>query len=63
MKIKINTEACIGCGACTGVDEDLFEINGDGVSQSKVPTVPEDKKEAAQEAVGVCPTGAISVEE
>ena len=59
MKIKVNQDACIGCGACAGIAEDLFEINGDGISQAKVDTVPEDKKEQAQEAITSCPTGAI----
>ena len=63
MKIKVNKEACIGCGACLSYAEDLFEFNSEGVSQVKVDTVPEDKKEAALEAIAGCPTGAIVIEE
>ena len=63
MKIKVNQEACIGCGACASVAESLLEINEDGFSQPKVETVPEDKKADAQSAVDTCPTGAISIEE
>ena len=59
MKIKVNQDACIGCGACADIAEDLFKINGDGVSEAKVDTVPEDKKDAAVEAINGCPTGAI----
>ncbi len=59
MKIKVNKEACVGCGACFSYAEDIFEINAEGVSQVKVDTVPEDKKEAVEEAIAGCPTGAI----
>lgn len=59
MKIKVNSEACIGCGACIAVAEDLFEMNDEGLSTVKVDTVPEDKKEAATSAIEGCPTSAI----
>jgi len=62
MKIKVNQEACIGCGACVATAENLFEFNEDGLSQAKMETVPEDKVAEAQEAAGVCPTGAIVTE-
>lgn len=59
MKVKVNQEACIGCGACTSVAEDLFEINDEGLSTAKVEKVPEDKEQAAKDAIETCPTGAI----
>ena len=27
MKVKVNQDACIGCGACAAIAEDVFEIN------------------------------------
>ncbi|MBR5370383.1 MAG: ferredoxin [Bacilli bacterium] len=59
MKVKVNQDACIGCGACVSIAEGIFEINGDGISQAKVDVVPEDKKEATVEAMESCPTAAI----
>ncbi|MBR3210456.1 MAG: ferredoxin [Bacilli bacterium] len=59
MKVKVNHEACIGCGACTSVADDLFEINDEGLSTAKVETVPEDKVQEAKDAIETCPTGAI----
>lgn len=59
MKIKVNQEACIGCGACMAIAEDLFELNADGLSETKVSEVPEDKQDQANEALESCPTGAI----
>ena len=62
MKIKVNQDSCIGCGACVATAEELFEFNEDGLSVAKVEEVPEDKKENAQEAIDSCPTGAIVAE-
>ena len=59
MKIKVNQEACIGCGACTSVADDLFELNDDGFSTAKVKEVPKDKEKEAKDAIETCPTGAI----
>ena len=60
MKVRVNQEACIACGAC-GANCDLFEV-GD-FATVKVEEVPEDKKEEVQNAKDCCPTGAIEVEE
>lgn len=59
MKVKVNQETCIGCGACVAVAEDLFEIQDSGLSHEKQEEVPADKEEVAKEAMDVCPTGAI----
>ena len=61
MKVKVNKDSCIGCGACAAVAEGVFEIGEDGLSQA-VGTVPADKEDVAKEAIGVCPTGAITEE-
>ena len=62
MKIKVNKDACVGCGACVSTAEDLLEINDEGFSTPKVEEVPADKEQEAKDAAGVCPTGAITVE-
>ncbi len=62
MKINVNQDACIGCGACAATAEDLFELNDDGVSEAIVEEVPEGKEEVAKEAMESCPTGAIELE-
>lgn len=62
MKVKVNQDACIGCGACTSVANDLFEINDEGLSTAKVAEVPADKEQEAKDAAETCPTGAIVTE-
>lgn len=63
MKLKVNKDSCVGCGACASTYDDLFVMGDDGLSQPINAEVAEDKKEEATEAVEVCPTGAIEVEE
>lgn len=62
MKVKVNQEACIGCGACQAICEDVFEINDDGLSTAKVEEVSEELSEAVNDAKESCPTGAIETE-
>ncbi len=59
MKVKVNSEACIGCGACVSICPDVFEINDDGLSQAKVEEVDKDKEQEVMDAKDSCPTGAI----
>ena len=59
MKVRVNQDSCIGCGACVAVAEDLFEIQDSGLSHEKKQEVPVEKEETVQEAMNVCPTGAI----
>ena len=34
-KVRVNQEACIGCGACMAIASDVFEINDEGLAESK----------------------------
>jgi len=56
-KITVN-ESCIGCGACTGVAPDVFEMNDEGLS-----SVIGDDVDSAKEAAESCPVEAIEVED
>ena len=56
-KITVN-ESCIGCGACTGVAPDVFEMNDEGLA-----SVVGDDVTSAKEAVDSCPVEAIEVED
>ena len=39
MKVKVNKDACIGCGACAAICDEVFEINDEGLSEVKVEEV------------------------
>ena len=58
MTVKVNQEACIGCGACTAIAEDVFNINNDGFSEV-VGEVTDSNVDAVKEAIESCPTSAI----
>ena len=55
-RVKIDASVCIMCGACVGSYPDDFEFSAEGQA---TPITGE----ADEESVGVCPVGAISVEE
>ena len=62
MKVIIKNDACIGCGACSSIEPEIFEINNEGIAEVKVNEIPSDKETTTVEAVESCPTGAISAE-
>ena len=62
MKAVVNKDACIGCGACSAVCPNVFELGDDGFANVKVEEVSEEDKNAVVEASEGCPTSAISVE-
>ncbi len=63
MKVKVNQDSCIGCGACAAICDKVFEINDDGLSQAKVEEVADTDTQDVRDAADACPTGAIEVEE
>ncbi len=62
MKVKVNRDSCIGCGACAAICDDVFEIDDEGLSTVKKEEVEDDQKQEVQDAADSCPTGAIEVE-
>ncbi len=73
MKVKVNKDACIGCGACAAICDEVFELNDEGLSEVKVEENSENKEEfisvkeelqdEVRDAADSCPTGAIEIEE
>lgn len=60
-KLVVNTEGCIGCGACVGIDPEHFDFNEDGLSHA----ISEENLDssAIQDAIAACPVQVISLEE
>ena len=54
VKLKVNKDACIGCGACVGAYPECFAFDNDG----KAECIKE--VENKDEAIANCPVGAIS---
>ena len=61
MGLKINTDACIGCGVCMQVCPDVFKLDEEeGKGTVVVVNYPEEDKECVQEAIESCPIGCIN---
>jgi ferredoxin len=63
MKVHVDADLCSGSGACIDTCPQVFELNQDGISVTKMTNVPEDLKQKCKEAAENCPTQAISIEE
>lgn len=63
MKVKVNQDACIGCGACAAICDAVFQINDEGLSVALKEEVEKDLEQSVKDAADSCPTGAIEVSE
>jgi len=61
IKFEVVKEDCIGCGTCTAIAPDLFEINEDGHVHPKAETTEDE--ELIKNAIESCPNGAIKIKE
>ena len=59
MKVKVNQEKCIGCGACPSLVPEVFDFNDNGLAHAIVDVVPNELEEQAKEAIVNCPVEAI----
>ena len=53
------TDGCIGCGACTAVCPDVFDLNADGLAENIMGDVPAELEPDADAALAACPVAAI----
>ena len=54
-KVRIDQGSCIGCACCAGTYPDDFKIGDSGLAELVAD-------EAEEDAVSICPVGAISEE-
>ena len=59
MKLEVNKDLCIGCGACQATCPEVFEIEDDGLAHAKVDVIPNEAEDDAIDAKEGCPTSAI----
>lgn len=63
MKVSVDFDLCASTGACTQVCPEVFEIRSDGYLYVLRDEPGPELAGQVNEAVELCPTGAISVEE
>ncbi len=59
MKISIDHDLCIGCGACAAMAPEVFTLGKRGKSEVKDPNASDD--ESVKIAAESCPVSAISL--
>ena len=63
MRIKADTGVCVGSGQCVLADPTVFDQDDDGIVVL-LSDHPNDQAAArARQAVGLCPSGALSIAE
>ena len=60
MKVIVNNDACIGCGACQSIEPSVFELEDDGLAKAIDTEINKEIKENVMDAIEGCPTSAIS---
>lgn len=60
MKVKVNQDACIGCGACVSICPEVFSFNDSGLAEAITKNINKEDEEKVIEAMEGCPTEAIS---
>jgi len=65
MKITVDKNKCIGCGACASIEPTVFRINpDDGKSEADAQACSlNHREEGCREAASVCPVVAITIED
>ena len=59
MKVVVNRDNCIGCGACEALYPEVFQIDDEGLSKVICDDFSNIDKDKVTEAVESCPTSAI----
>ena len=59
MKVKVDPELCIACGACVSLVPEVFDWDEEGKAKAVKEDVPGDRESVVKEAVETCPTEAI----
>lgn len=59
MKVKVEPDLCIECGACISLAPDIYDWDDDGKAKAIDEDIPNENEDEALEAVESCPTNAI----
>ena len=62
MKMYVDQDLCISCGACINICPAVFEWNDDEKASAIMDEIPENVEGDAQTALESCPTEAIKEE-
>lgn len=57
MKLRVDEDICIGCGACQAICPEVFDV--DGTAKVIVDEIKDEVKDDAVDAMEGCPVAAI----
>lgn len=63
MKVVVNRDNCIGCGACESIEPSVFQLDDEGISVVLEDNLKSASEDSLNEAVESCPTSAIEKSE
>lgn len=63
MKVIVNRDNCIGCGACESIEPSVFQLDDEGISTVINDNVNNANEETLNDAIDSCPTSAIEKSE
>lgn len=63
MKVVVDFDECASNAVCMGVAPEIFEVREDNFLYILQEEPSEDLREKLQDAVRMCPTAAISIED
>lgn len=61
MKAIVDAEACVGCGLCANMCEEIYQMEDDKAIVIG-NSIPDEMLESAKEAASSCPVEAIKIE-
>jgi ferredoxin len=61
MRLVIDYQKCLKSGQCSYLHAELIKADPDGTPRVIVEKIGEDLQAAAEDAVDLCPSGAISL--
>ena len=62
MRVTVDYHLCTSVGTCTRICPEVFEIRRDGLLYLLQDEPPESFRAQVEEAVDMCPMGAISID-
>lgn len=60
--VTVDQDTCTGCGVCTNMAPQIFELGDNNKAVAKMDEVEGDDKDKAEQAEDACPVNAISVQ-
>ena len=61
MRLEVDYTRCTGLGVCESIAPDIFMINEDGSMELRNSCPSQSSRASIEEAIGSCPTEAISL--